>query len=43
MEYNKLIEEAGMIDINIPNKEYIQKDVRPFALKHSILSFNSMI
>ena len=42
-EYNKLKEEAGIIDINTKKKEFIKEEVREFAQKTSILELSSMI
>ena len=42
-EYSKIIEEAGMIDINSKKKEVIKKEVNEFAKKTSVLEFNAII
>ena len=42
-EYNKLIAEDGMIDINDQEKEVVKEKVKAFALKNSIIEFNAMI
>jgi hypothetical protein len=42
-EYNKLIAEDGMIDINDQKKEVVKEKVKAFALKNSIIEFNAMI
>ena len=43
VEYNKLIEEAGMIDINTKMKEFIQEEVREFAQGISVMEFSTKI
>ena len=36
-EYNKLIAEDGMIDINVHKKEVVKEEVKVFAQKYSVL------
>ena len=42
-EYNKLMKEAGMIDINDEKKEVIKIKIKDFAENLTVLQFNSMI
>ena len=42
-EYNQLMKEALMIDINYYKKEIIRENVKSFAKKLSVLEFNAMI
>jgi len=42
-EYNQLMKEALMIDINYSKKEIIKENVKSFAKKFSVLEFNAMI
>ena len=42
-EYNQLMKEALMIDINYYKKEIIKENVKSFTKKLSVLEFNAMI
>jgi hypothetical protein len=42
-EYNQLLKEALMVDVNEYKKNFIKENVKSFAKKLSVLEFNAMI